>query len=124
MNYSLISEVILGSAVGAGIVQLLFKFLEKFFTEWREVGMRRQKERRHTYDQAIAICTEASSNEYKKGPRDKEHILRIITDLEAFDEKAAKLLEGVFTNWQLLTRPPSAKNILGIYDPRRRKVPL
>lgn len=103
MNYSLISEVIFGSAVGAGLVQLLPKFLEKFFVEWREKSIRKQKEKRHCLDNVIAICTEASSNSYKNQPRDKEHILRIITDLEMYDENMSKLLEKLFTNWQLIT---------------------
>lgn len=113
MNYYLISEIILGSAVGAGVAQLLFKFLEKFFIEWRENSIRRQKEKRHCLDKVIDICTEASSSTYKKQPRDKEHILRIITDLETVDKEMAKLLERLFTNWQLLAQSPSTKEYLG-----------
>lgn len=67
-------------------------------------------------DKVIAICTEASSSGYKKQPRDIEHILRIITDLEPFNKGMVKLLERLSTNWQLLAKPPSAKNYLGGND--------
>ncbi len=48
------------------------------------------------------ICAEASSSNYTKLPRDREHVISVIANVRGFDEELGDIFEWFLINWEAM----------------------
>lgn len=93
--FSKILPYIIG-AIG-GIVSLLASgFLKEYFDERTRIA----KHKRNVTRQVLKICNEASTGNFRRSPRDIEHINSILTDLEGIDKKMEIIMNGFVNLWE------------------------
>lgn len=94
-------QIFLASAAGTAFIQFLYQIVGKLFDEWRLETQRKRSEKRVLADEAIKICTEASSKAYSVPARDSERVIYVITQLESIDQNLSTNLELFYSTWQI-----------------------
>jgi adenine-specific DNA methylase len=107
MNWESLSQTIIGSALGAG---LLAKIIEKIWDEWRDSSKKSIIAKEELKKEIIKICAEASSCGYKKLPRSREHTQYVIDSLYGIDYILASELEIFVLKWCFYSEMEAVKS--------------
>jgi hypothetical protein len=96
-QYELIKIALLYIIGTGGIVTLLWKgFLKEFFDERKRIAKHKLNVARHV----LKVCNEASTGNFKRPPRDIEHIHSVLTDVEGFNSDMEKTMTSFISLWQ------------------------
>src|SRR3989338_8350453 len=96
------ADAFLGSLLGAGLVNLLLKILEKYFDKFIDDQKRRSSNKNNLGTELLKICNEASSKGYSVRPRDIEHIFFVSSRIESLDAELHKSFNDFLSSWQLI----------------------
>jgi len=100
-----LSSLIIG--VLGYLLGIFTKFVDGYIKSYFVEKERRDKHKREVARQVLKLCNEASTNSFRKAPRDMEHINSVLTDLEGIDKDMSVEMEKFSTSWQLIPRERS-----------------
>lgn len=106
-NFNFSTLILSGATFICG---LLFRGLTKeFFDERARIA----KHRRDVARLVLKICIEASTNHFRKLPRDMEHIHSVLTDLKGVDRSKSKFMEELITSWCFFAQERTKEGLNG-----------
>lgn len=83
-------------AVGTG-------FIKEYFDE----RARKKKHKLEVARHVLRICNEASTNNFRKAPREMEDVNSTLTDLEGIDEEMSTKMAEMVSSWSTFSRERS-----------------
>lgn len=91
---STIMPYILGGIAGFGSA-----FLPGFAKEFFDERARRFKHKLHVSRHVLGICNEASTGNFRKPPRDMEHVNGTLTNLDGIDTEIGAVMNSFVNLW-------------------------
>lgn len=105
---STIITLVIGAGGGIGGI-----FVTGFSREYFEERERKAKHKRNVARSVLKICNEASASTFKNPPRDNEHVISVLTDLEGIDRFIAEEMTSFINLWR---RRSEIKNVISLED--------